>query len=111
MLTNIPKEYIAKISKASTYFAFRNGPIKKLYEEGNISEEDFKEIKRYMENHLAYLFNVLLEENNINKFDLIISTMDKFYVNDNEDIILEDDGFESLYNNLFNVKPGIKLKK
>ena len=111
MINNIPKEYISRISKASTYFAFRNGPVKKLYEEGKISEKDLKEIKIYMENHLAYLFNILLEENNINKFDLVISTMDKFYVNDNEDIKLDDDGFESLYNNLFNINTGIKLNK
>lgn len=114
MINNVPKEYISRISKASTYFAFRNGPIKKLYEEGKLKEEDFKEIQKYMENHLAYLYNILLEENDLKKFDLVISTMDKFYINDNEDVKLEDDGFDDLYNNLFNInckKNGFELKK
>lgn len=108
---NVPKEYISRISKASTYFSFRNGPVKKLYEEGKLTENELKEIQRYMQNHLAYLFNVLLEENKIDKFDLVMSTMDKFYINDNEDVKLEDDGFDVLYNNLFNYNIGIKLNK
>jgi len=108
------KGYIARISKASTYFSFRNGPIKKLYEEGKLTDDEFKEVQKYMQNHLAYLFNVLLEENDLKKFDLIISTMDKFYINDNEDIKIEDDGFDNFYNKLFNinaVKSEINLKK
>ena len=35
----IPKDYIKKIAKASTYFAFKNGPIKELSKEYNISDE------------------------------------------------------------------------
>jgi hypothetical protein len=114
MKNNIPKEYISRISKASTYFSFRNGPIKKFYEEGKLTDDEFKEIQKYMENHLAYLFNVLLEENDLKKFDLIISTMDKFYINDNENIQIEDDGFDNFYNNLFNINEvnnGINLKR
>lgn len=114
MKDNIPKEYISRISKASTYFAFRNGPIKKLYEEGKLTDDEFKEIQKYMENHLAYIFNVLLEENDLKKFDLIISTMNKFYINDNENVQIEDDGFDNFYNKLFNIEEvnnGINLKK
>lgn len=114
MKNSIPKEYISRISKASTYFSFRNGPIKKLYEEGKLTDDEFKEIQKYMENHLAYLFNVLLEENDLKKFDLIISTMDKFYINDNENIKIEDDGFDNFYNKLFNINEvnnGINLKR
>ena len=35
-----PQEYIANIAKASSYFAFKNGPIKDLCKEGKISEEE-----------------------------------------------------------------------
>ncbi|MCI9071129.1 MAG: hypothetical protein HFJ14_10825, partial [Clostridium sp.] len=68
-----PKEYISNIAKASSYFIFKNGPIKNLCKEGKISEEEIRTIQIYMQDHLAYLYTVLLEENNIKKFDLIIS--------------------------------------
>ena len=54
-----------------------------------------------MQNHLAYLYTVLLEENNLKKFDLVISTMNKFYVDDKEEVLLADDGFDKFYENLF----------
>lgn len=114
MDSSIPKEYISKITKASSYFIFRNGPIKNLYKDGKINDDEIKEIQRYMEGHLAYLFNILLEENNLSKFDLIMSTMDKFYINDNEEIKLQDDGFNEIYNSIFNINgnnSGIKLNK
>ena len=72
MTNRLPKEYIAQIAKASTYFAFKNGPIKELIKNNKISEEDLKDIQKYMDDHLAYLYTVLLEENNIKKFDLIV---------------------------------------
>ncbi len=34
-------------------------------------------MQKYMQNHLSYLYNVLLEENDLKKFDLIVATMDK----------------------------------
>lgn len=109
------KDYIKNISKATAYFTFRNGPIKKLNEEGKISDEEVKEIQEYIQNHMAYLYNVLLEENNLKKFELIVSTMDKFYVNDNSEVIMKDDGFDNFYNSLFEPSKikndGIKLKK
>ncbi len=112
MNNKIPKDYIVRITKASTYFIFRNGPIKRLYEEGRLKDSDVKEMQKYMQNHLSYLYNVLLEENNLKKFDLIVSTMDKFYINDNEEIQLEDDGFDNFYNKLFNeVIETIDIKK
>ncbi|WP_297635395.1 hypothetical protein [uncultured Clostridium sp.] len=95
------KEYIKNIAKSSAYFSFRNGPIKKLYEEEKISDEEMKQIQEYMQDHLAYLYTVLLEENNIQKFDLIVSTMNKFYVNDDSDVKLNDDGFDNFYKSLF----------
>ncbi|MGL5648449.1 MAG: hypothetical protein ACRDDY_11395 [Clostridium sp.] len=95
------KEYIQNIAKSSTYFSFRNGPIKKLYEEGKISDEEMKNIQEYMQDHLAYLYTVLLEENNIEKFNLIVSTMNKFYVNDDSEVAIRDDGFDGFYKSLF----------
>lgn len=112
MSEKIAKDYIAKIAKSSTYFIFRNGPVKKLYEDNKLTDEEIKEMQIYMQNHLAYLYSVLLEENNINKFDLIVSTMDKFYINDKEDVKLDDDGFDIFYNKLFNnVMDTIKIQK
>ena len=103
MNTKKPQEYIANISKASAYFALNNGPIKELVKEGKITEEEAT-------NHLSYLYTVLLEENNLKKFDLIISTMNKFYVNDKEEVIIEDDGFDKFYNNLFPTTSNITIK-
>ena len=96
-----PQEYISNIAKASSYFIFKNGPIKNLCKEGKISEEEIRTIQIYIQDHLAYLYTVLLEENNIKKFDLIISTMNKFYVDDKEEVKLSDDGFDNFYENLF----------
>lgn len=101
MENKLPKEHIEKITKASSYFIFRNGPIKELLGEKKMSEEDVKNIQIYLENHLAYLYNVLLEENSLQKFDLIVQTMSKFYVNDDFKITLDDGGFDNFYNKLF----------
>ena len=46
MTNRLPKEYIAQIAKASTYFAFKNGPIKELIKNNKISEEDLKDIQK-----------------------------------------------------------------
>lgn len=65
----------------------------------------------YMQNHLAYLYEVLLEENNIKKFDLIMQTMEKFYMNDQSEVLLEDSGFDNFYNGLFpSVDSTLKMK-
>lgn len=101
MENKLPKEYIEKITKASSYFIFRNGPIKELLDNKKVSQEDVKNIQIYMENHLSYLYTILLEENNLQKFDLIVQTMSKFYVNDDYKVILEDGGFDNFYNKLF----------
>ena len=101
MENKLPKEYIEKITKASSYFIFSNGPIKELLDNKKVSQEDVKNIQIYMENHLAYLYTILLEENNLQKFDLIVQTMSKFYVNDDYKVILEDGGFDNFYNKLF----------
>ncbi|MGL5151048.1 MAG: hypothetical protein ACRC7N_10810 [Clostridium sp.] len=102
-----PKEYIKNITKASTYFMFRNGPVSKMHKENKLSDDDIKEIQIYMQNHLAYIYNILLEENNLKKFELIVNTMNKFYVQGEEEIQFNDDGFDELYKSLF---PGIDLK-
>lgn len=97
----IVPEYIERITKASAYFTFRNGPIKDLYKEGKLTDEDMEKIQEHMQNHLAYLYKILLEESDIKKFDLIIQTMSKFYVNDESKVTYEDDGFDNFYNQLF----------
>lgn len=105
-----PQEYIANIAKASSYFAFKNGPAKDLLKDGKISDEEMKKLQSYMQNHLAYLYTILLEENNLKKFDLVISTMNKFYVDDNEEVLLEDDGFDNFYESLFPKTSNITMK-
>ncbi|MGL4773774.1 MAG: hypothetical protein ACRC2K_09440 [Clostridium sp.] len=107
MENKMPKEYIQNITKASAYFIFRNGPIKDMYKEGKLTDEDMKSIQVYMQNHLAYLYTVLLEENDLKKFELIVNTMNKFYVNDEEKVEINDDGFDDFYKKLF---PGIEIK-
>lgn len=110
MENKVPKEYIANIAKASTYFTFRNGPVKDLHKEGKLTDEDIKKLQMYMENHLAYLYNVLLEENNLKKFELVTNTMNKFYVSDSEKVVMDDDGFDNLYNQLFPKTSNIKFE-
>lgn len=112
MENKIPAEYITKISKATAYFVFRNGPVKELNKNGKVTDEEVKEMQVYMQNHLAYLYNVLLEENDLKKFDLIVTTMNKFYVNDEETVALDDEGFETFYKKLFPpVVSEIKIQK
>lgn len=110
MENKIPKEYIAKIAKATTYFAFKNGPIKESLKSGNITDENIKEIQKYMDDHLAYLYTVLLEESDIKKFDLIVNTMSKFYINDDETVEINDDGFDKFYDSLFPKTNNITVK-
>lgn len=110
MEDKIPKDYIANIAKATAYFVFRNGPIKDLYKNNKISDDEVRSIQTYIQNHMAYLYDVLLEENNLKKFDLIISTMNKFYVNDSDVVKIEDDGFDNFYEGLFPKNNNIKIK-
>lgn len=107
------KKYLDEISKATSYFVFRNGPIKDLYNQGKITDEEIKEIQCYMQNHLAYLYNVLLEENNLQKFQLVMGSMKSFYVNDQSEIKMDDDGFDNIFKSLFessSMKSDIKIK-
>ncbi|WP_195244977.1 hypothetical protein, partial [Clostridium celatum] len=89
---------------------FNNGPVKELLNEGKITKEELKNIQIYMQNHLAYLYTVLLEENNLKKFDLVMSTMDKFFVDNKEEVIIQDDGFDNLFKSLFTTPQNIKIK-
>lgn len=109
-MTKKPQKYIEDITRSSAYFSFNNGPVKELLNEGKITKEELKNIQIYMQNHLAYLYTVLLEENNLKKFDLVMSTMDKFYVDNKEEVIIQDDGFDNLFKSLFTTPQNIKIK-
>lgn len=109
-MTKKPQKYIEDIARSSAYFSFNNGPVKELLNEGKITKEELKNIQIYMQNHLAYLYTVLLEENNLKKFDLVMSTMDKFYVDNKEEVIIQDDGFDNLFKSLFTTSQNIKIK-
>lgn len=102
------KEYIENITKASTCFILKNGPVKELEKSGKITKGEVEAITKYLQNHLAYLYTVLLEENNLKKFELIVNTMNKFYLSEDLDVKISDDGFDNLYRGLF---PGIEIKK
>ena len=52
----------------------------------------------------------LLEENNLKKFDLVVNTMSKFYVNDSEEVMINDDGFDKFYDSLFPKSSNITIK-
>ena len=109
-MTKKPQRYIEDIARSSAYFSFNNGPVKELLNEGKITKEELKNIQIYMQNHLANLYTVLLEENNLKKFDLVMSTMDKFYVDNKEEVIIQDDGFDNLFKSLFTTPQNIKIK-
>ena len=109
-MTKKPQKYIEDIARSSAYFSFNNGPVKELLNEGKITKEELKNIQIYMQNHLAYLYTVILEENNLKKFDLVMSTMDKFYVDNKEEVIIQDDGFDNLFKSLFTTPQNIKIK-
>mgnify|MGYP000417168800 CR=1 FL=1 len=49
-------------------------------------------------------------ENNLKKFDLVVGTMNNFYVNDNENIELCDDGFDKFFEGLFPKTSNITMK-
>ncbi|HHD2753129.1 TPA: hypothetical protein ACOTG0_001938 [Clostridium perfringens] len=110
MKDNKTKEHIARIAKASTYFIFKNGPVSKLHKENKISDEEMKSMQEYMQNHLAYLYEVLLEEGNLKKYELIMNTMNQFYVNDDTEVVLADEGFDALYDQLFPKSNNIIIK-
>ena len=109
MERNKPKEYIENISRATTQFTLSNGPIKSIVDSGKINEEEMKDILEYMQNHLAYLYTVLLEENDLKKFELVVNTMTKFYTNNKSEVLIEDDGFNDFYANLFPNTSNIKF--
>ena len=50
------------------------------------------------------------KENNLKKFDLVVGTMNNFYVNDNENIELCDDGFDKFFEGLFPKTSNITMK-
>lgn len=102
---NILSPQIQNITKGSAYFILKNGPIKDLIADEKISIEDATAIQEYLQNHLSYLYKILLEENNIQKFELVVNTMNKFYVNDSTEISIKDDGFDAIYKSLFQPKP------
>ncbi|WP_300348850.1 hypothetical protein [Clostridium sp.] len=104
------KEHIARIAKGSAYFIFKNGPVNKLHKENRISDEEIKNMQEYLQNHLAYLYEVLLEEGNLKKYELVMNTMNQFYVNDDTEVTLEDEGFDSLYEQLFPKSSNIVIK-
>ncbi|MFA7436498.1 MAG: hypothetical protein WC006_09065 [Bacilli bacterium] len=50
------------LAKASTVFAFRNGPVENMHAKNQLSQSDMKILNKFMVNRLAYIFKLLLQE-------------------------------------------------
>lgn len=67
----LKKENIDKISKAITQFIFINGPIKDIYSEEKISQNDMKTLNKFMVNRIAGLLTAI-GDNSWLKLELLL---------------------------------------
>lgn len=67
----LKKENIDKISKAITQFIFINGPIKDIYSEEKISQNDMKILNKFMVNRIAGLLTAI-GDNSWLKLELLL---------------------------------------
>ncbi|WP_218648741.1 hypothetical protein [Paenibacillus kribbensis] len=56
---------IDMLSKAITNFAFRYGPIEDMHANRQLTQENMKELNKFMVNRLAYLFQIIIEQRGI----------------------------------------------
>jgi hypothetical protein len=59
----LKRENIDSISKATTHFAFRNGPIEDMHANNQLSENDMKTLNKYMVNKIAGLLTAIADNN------------------------------------------------
>ncbi len=58
----LKEENIDGIAKALTHYAFRNGPVEDMHADGKLSQNDMKELNKYMVNRLAGILVAIYEE-------------------------------------------------
>ncbi|WII39946.1 hypothetical protein [Paenibacillus thiaminolyticus] len=64
---------IDMLSKAITNFVVRSGPIEDMHANKQLSQENMKELNKFMVNRLAYLFRLIIEHRGIELEYLICS--------------------------------------
>ena len=58
----LKEENIDGIAKALTHYVFRNGPVEDMHADGKLSENDMKDLNKYMVNRLAEILVAIYEE-------------------------------------------------
>lgn len=53
---------INRLAIAFAHFVFRNGPVEDMHADGKLGEEDMKTLNKFVVNRLAYLIELLLDE-------------------------------------------------
>ena len=73
------KDFRNSLSKAITYFAFRDGPIEDMHADPtkNITDEDMMILNKYMVDHIELILELLSENNFIDI--LIFSAISEFF--------------------------------
>jgi hypothetical protein len=90
---------IDMIAKAITHFAFRNGPIEDMHADPNcgLSDENMKELNKYMVNRLASIINLMIKNRWI-QFDVLIRHIDSVYGKDWDRAEVDEGEISSIVN-------------
>lgn len=93
---------ITKISKAITYFAFRNGPIEDMHADPKkrITDNDMQLLNQFMVNRLAYVFT-LINENKWIEFSHLVEGMKGEFDHDWDAVIPDDGNNKELFESIF----------
>lgn len=91
-------ENIDKLAKATTHFAFRNGPIENIHSYGNIDDEEMKILNKFMVNRLAYIWSLIIQ-NKWFELEYLIDSYDRDYGQDWDKADIDDGGNVELLNN------------
>lgn len=93
----LKKENIDLISKAITHYIFRNGPVEDMHANKQLSQEDMKNLNKYMVNKLANLLSLALDGEWL-KLELLLERLSHYgYDWDKAEINTED--IETIFNN------------
>ncbi|WP_367666376.1 hypothetical protein [Clostridium sp.] len=60
-------DIIHKLSVVTAHYAYRNGPIEDMHSDGKLSENDMKELNKFVVNKLAYIFTLILDKDKLSK--------------------------------------------
>lgn len=62
-------DIIHKLSVVTTHYAYRNGPVEDMHADGKLSENDMKELNKFIVNRLAYVFTLILDKNKFSRIE------------------------------------------